>query len=65
MDGNFQHRHQKDAGKNYAPLITPDILVQLGDLDKVRHYISSQEQLHKVPEKVCIIYAFFLIMDFL
>jgi hypothetical protein len=53
LDGNFQHRHQKAAGQNYSPLITPDIFVQPRDLDEMKQYIKAQEALHKVPKKVC------------
>ncbi|PLW12189.1 hypothetical protein PCASD_24705 [Puccinia coronata f. sp. avenae] len=51
LDGNFQHRHQKAAGRNYSLLITPDIFVQPRDLDEMKQYIKAQEALHKVPKK--------------
>ncbi|PLW22562.1 hypothetical protein PCASD_16155 [Puccinia coronata f. sp. avenae] len=53
LDGNFQHRHQKAAGRNYAALVTPDIFIQPSNLDEMKEYILLQAALHKVPNKVC------------
>ncbi|PLW23744.1 hypothetical protein PCASD_12607 [Puccinia coronata f. sp. avenae] len=53
LDGNFQHQHQKAAGRNYAALVTPDIFIQPSNLDEMKEYILLQEALHKVPNKVC------------
>jgi hypothetical protein len=39
VDGNFQHRHQKAAGRNQLPLFTPSIFVDLAELDAVKEYI--------------------------
>ncbi|KAA1090020.1 hypothetical protein PGTUg99_033884 [Puccinia graminis f. sp. tritici] len=51
LDGNFQHRHQKLAGRNHIPLVTPEIFVQPSDLDDMKTYISNQERLNKVRKK--------------
>ncbi|KAA1113296.1 hypothetical protein PGT21_027474 [Puccinia graminis f. sp. tritici] len=51
LDGNFQHRHQKLAGRAAVPLVTPDIFVQPSDLDEVKEYIATQERMHKIPKK--------------
>ncbi|KAA1088676.1 hypothetical protein PGTUg99_018893 [Puccinia graminis f. sp. tritici] len=53
FDGNFQHRHQKKAGSDHIPLVTPDIFIQPSELDEVLTYITQQEKAKKIPKKVC------------
>ncbi|KAA1106265.1 hypothetical protein PGT21_032211 [Puccinia graminis f. sp. tritici] len=51
LDGNFQQRHHKLAGRSTVPLVTPDIFIQPSDLDEVKEYIATQERTHKIPKK--------------
>jgi hypothetical protein len=53
FNGNFQHRHQKEAGRNQGPLVTPSIFIDPTKLDAVKDYIKVQESIHKIPKKVC------------
>jgi hypothetical protein len=50
LDGNFQQRHHQAAGKNFSPLITPNLLVQPGKLNEMRAYIDELEAIHKIPK---------------
>ncbi|PLW40715.1 hypothetical protein PCASD_09327 [Puccinia coronata f. sp. avenae] len=50
LDGNFQQRHHQAAGKNFSPLITPNLLVQPGKLDEMQAYIDELEAIHKIPK---------------
>lgn len=52
LDGNFQHRHHKAAGRNATPLSTPTMFIPPSDLDAMKDHIASQEKIHKVPKKV-------------
>jgi hypothetical protein len=52
MDGNFQHRHQKAAGRNEVPLVTPSIFVNPSKLEALKEYIQVQEYIHKISKKV-------------
>ncbi|POW22598.1 hypothetical protein PSHT_01079 [Puccinia striiformis] len=51
LDGNFQLRHHKRAGRQSAPLVTPEIFVQPRELDDVKEYITQQERLHRITKK--------------
>ncbi|KAH9474109.1 hypothetical protein Pst134EA_001154 [Puccinia striiformis f. sp. tritici] len=51
FDGNFQHRHQKVAGRNAGPLIIPDMFIQPAKLDQLKEYIANQERIHKINKK--------------
>ncbi|POW21569.1 hypothetical protein PSHT_02304 [Puccinia striiformis] len=51
LDGNFQLRHHKRAGRQSAPLVTPDIFVHPTELEAVKEYITQQERLHKIAKK--------------
>ncbi|KAI7935863.1 hypothetical protein MJO28_016734 [Puccinia striiformis f. sp. tritici] len=51
LDGNFQQPHYKRAGRQSAPLATPDIFVQPSELDAVKEYIAQQERVHKITKK--------------
>ncbi|KAI7940666.1 hypothetical protein MJO28_012951 [Puccinia striiformis f. sp. tritici] len=51
LDGNFQHRHHKAAGRNATPLSTPTMFIPPSDLDAMKDHIASQEKIHKVPKK--------------
>ncbi|KAH9446820.1 hypothetical protein Pst134EA_028809 [Puccinia striiformis f. sp. tritici] len=51
LDGNFQLRHHKRAGRQSAPLVTPEIFVQPSELEAVKEYITHQERLHKITKK--------------
>ncbi|POV99957.1 hypothetical protein PSTT_13447 [Puccinia striiformis] len=51
LNGNFQQRHQKVAGRNVIPLNTPHMFTQPADLDEIKEYISNQERIHKVNKK--------------
>ncbi|KNE89453.1 hypothetical protein PSTG_17085 [Puccinia striiformis f. sp. tritici PST-78] len=43
LDGNFQLQHHKQAGRQSAPLVTPEIFVQPSELEAVKEYITHQE----------------------
>ncbi|KAI9625728.1 hypothetical protein KEM48_010681 [Puccinia striiformis f. sp. tritici PST-130] len=51
LDGNFQLRHHKRAGRQSTPLVTPDIFVQPSELESVKEYITQQERLNKITKK--------------
>ncbi|KAH9446893.1 hypothetical protein Pst134EA_028881 [Puccinia striiformis f. sp. tritici] len=51
LDGNFQLRHHKRAGRQSTPLVTPDIFVQPSELEGVKEYITQQERLNKITKK--------------
>ncbi|KNE87115.1 hypothetical protein PSTG_19509, partial [Puccinia striiformis f. sp. tritici PST-78] len=51
LDGNFQLRHHKRAGRQSAPRVTPDIFVYPTELEAVKEYITQQERLHKIAKK--------------
>ncbi|KAI9607994.1 hypothetical protein KEM48_005591, partial [Puccinia striiformis f. sp. tritici PST-130] len=51
LDGNFQLRHHKRAGRQSTPLVTPAIFVQPSELEDVKEYITQQERLHKITKK--------------
>ncbi|POW07504.1 hypothetical protein PSTT_08278 [Puccinia striiformis] len=51
LDGNFQLQHHKQAGRQSAPLVTPEIFVQPSELEAVKEYITHQERLHKITKK--------------
>lgn len=52
LDGNFQHRHQKAAGRNVLPLEAPFMFIDPADLDRVKEYIADQERILKIRKKV-------------
>lgn len=52
LDGKLQHHHQKKAGSDHIPLVTPDVFVLPLDLEAISAYITKQERLNKVPKKV-------------
>ncbi|KAI7940332.1 hypothetical protein MJO28_013984 [Puccinia striiformis f. sp. tritici] len=51
LDGNFQRRHQKAAGRNVLPLETPYMFIDPADLDRVKEYIADQERILKIRKK--------------
>ncbi|KNE87854.1 hypothetical protein PSTG_18755, partial [Puccinia striiformis f. sp. tritici PST-78] len=51
LDGNFQHRHQKAAGRNVLPLDAPFRFIDPADLDRVKEYIADQERILKIRKK--------------
>ncbi|POW00265.1 hypothetical protein PSTT_13253 [Puccinia striiformis] len=51
LDGNFQHRHQKAAGRNVLPLEAPFMFIDPADLDRVKEYIADQERILKIRKK--------------
>jgi hypothetical protein len=52
VDGNFQHRHQKAAGNNQVPPVTPRIFVNPANLDTLKEYIQQQELVCKISKKL-------------
>ncbi|PLW29923.1 hypothetical protein PCASD_19036 [Puccinia coronata f. sp. avenae] len=54
VDGNFQHCHQKAAGRNQVPLVTPQIFVNPANLDTLKEHIRQQELVRKISKKIAV-----------
>ncbi|OAV98381.1 hypothetical protein PTTG_25641 [Puccinia triticina 1-1 BBBD Race 1] len=52
LDGNFQHRHQTNASRNYEVLQTPQIFLPQSEVDQASNSIQAKESEGMTAEQV-------------
>ncbi|KAA1109686.1 hypothetical protein PGTUg99_031356 [Puccinia graminis f. sp. tritici] len=55
LDGNFQHRHQTAASRNYEKLRTPQFFLPEATIDRISREIKAKDLEDLTPAQVCFI----------